>query len=102
MWHKCVADRPWEVRDLIILCKTYSVMLCVLEQHREYITPARGPTGSNWPHWLKTGPGALGMTLVLLHYFNIPIMSLSCVLLRKCLYFGSTTSSGIVKAASSP
>lgn len=86
------------MQDLIILCKTYNVMLCVLEQRREEITPARGPTGSNWSNWLKTGPGALGMTLVLLHSLDIPIMSLSCVLLRKCLRFGSTTSSGIVKA----
>lgn len=98
---QCVAHRPLEVQDLIILCKTYNVMLCILEQRREEITPARGPTGSNWSNWLKTGPGALGMTLVLLHSLDIPIMSLSCVLLRKILRFGSTTSSGIVKAASS-
>jgi len=42
------------VRDLIVLMKTCSVLLCVLEQPR-IDNSSEGPIGSNWSNWLKAG-----------------------------------------------
>jgi len=44
--------RPWEVGDPIVLCKTCSVWLCVLEQSKV----GNSSAGSNW---LKTGTGGI-------------------------------------------
>ena len=43
---------PWEVRGLIVLMKTCSVLLCVLEQPR-IDNSSEGPIGRNWSIGLR-------------------------------------------------
>jgi len=57
------AQKPKKVRNTnppkcvpnAVLCKT-AVCCCVYLNSREYLTPVRGPIGSNWSHWLKEDP----------------------------------------------
>ena len=83
--------RLQEMRGPIVLCKTCSVLLCVLEQPR-IDNSSVGPNESNWSNWRKFGPV---YKVCVFHFIGYPRWPSETVMCSdwpklKTVYFPST------------